>query len=59
MDAGAIIAQEVVPVEIGDTLEGLQERVKRYEHKVYPKALELLARNKVRLGSDGKIVWNL
>jgi len=59
VDAGAIIAQEVIPVEIGDTVEILQERVKTYEHKAYPRALELLARNKVRLGNDGKIVWNL
>jgi phosphoribosylamine--glycine ligase/phosphoribosylglycinamide formyltransferase/phosphoribosylformylglycinamidine cyclo-ligase len=59
VDAGAIIAQEVVPVEIGDTVHTLQERTKLVEHKVYPKALELLARNKVRLGEDGKLIWNL
>jgi len=59
VDAGAIITQEAVPVEIGDTIEVLQERVKTYEHKAYPKALELLARNKVHLDSDGKAVWNL
>lgn len=58
MDAGAIIAQEVVPVEFNDTVEILQERVKTYEHKAYPRALELLARDKIRLGEDGKIVWN-
>lgn len=59
MDAGAIIAQEVVPVEAGDTIEILQERVKTFEHKAYPRALEILARNKVSLGNDGKVVWNL
>jgi len=59
VDAGAIISQEVVPVEIGDTVKTLQERTKLVEHKVYPTALELLARNKVRLGDDSKLVWNL
>ncbi|ODM96825.1 Trifunctional purine biosynthetic protein adenosine-3 [Orchesella cincta] len=60
VDAGAIITQEAVPVEIGDTIEVLQERVKTYEHQAYPRALELLARDKVRLDTtNGKAVWNL
>jgi len=59
VDSGAIIAQEVVPVEAGDTIETLQERVKTFEHKAYPRALELLARDKVKLGNDGKLIWKL
>jgi folate-dependent phosphoribosylglycinamide formyltransferase PurN len=40
-------------------VEELEERVKVTEHKAYPEALELLVRNKVKLGDNGKIVWNL
>jgi phosphoribosylamine--glycine ligase/phosphoribosylglycinamide formyltransferase/phosphoribosylformylglycinamidine cyclo-ligase len=59
VDAGGIIVQEAVPIEIGDTVEVLQERVKTAEHRAYPTALELIVRNRVSLGKDGKVVWNL
>lgn len=59
MDAGAIICQETVPVHFGDTVEDLEERVKSAEHRAYPEALELLVRNHVKLGEDGKAEWNL
>jgi len=59
VDAGAIIFQETVPVHYNDTVEILEERVKTAEHRAYPEAVELLVRNKVRLGDDGKTVWNL
>jgi phosphoribosylamine--glycine ligase/phosphoribosylglycinamide formyltransferase/phosphoribosylformylglycinamidine cyclo-ligase len=59
VDAGAIIVQEVVPVEVGDTLSVLQDRVKTVEHTAYPQALELIARNKVTLSETGKLVWKL
>lgn len=48
-----------MPVLVGDTVPILQERVKTVEHVTYPKALELLARNKVSLDPNGKIRWNL
>ncbi|XP_050311309.1 trifunctional purine biosynthetic protein adenosine-3 isoform X2 [Anthonomus grandis grandis] len=57
VDAGAIIVQETVPIEVYDTEETLTERIKLAEHKAYPKALKLLATGKVRLGSDKKIFW--
>ena len=49
LDAGAIIAQAAVPVEIGDTVETLAARVLVEEHKLYPAALRLLAEGRVRL----------
>ncbi|KAM9320384.1 trifunctional purine biosynthetic protein adenosine-3-like [Gastrophryne carolinensis] len=58
VDAGAIIFQEAVPVEFGDTEETLSERVKKAEHKAFPAALQLVASGAVKLGSDGKICWN-
>jgi len=36
MDAGPILAQEVVPVRPGDTEETLHERIKVAERKLYP-----------------------
>ncbi|XP_019761020.1 trifunctional purine biosynthetic protein adenosine-3 isoform X1 [Dendroctonus ponderosae] len=57
VDAGAIIVQETVPIEVYDTEESLIERIKTAEHKAFPKALKLLATGKVRLGSDKKIFW--
>jgi len=46
VDTGVIIAQECTTVEDGDTEDTLSERVKSVEHKLYPKALELLAASK-------------
>ncbi|MBT3600811.1 MAG: phosphoribosylglycinamide formyltransferase [Candidatus Marinimicrobia bacterium] len=40
VDTGEIIAQEEVPILEGDTVEKLQERVKRIEHQLYPKVLD-------------------
>lgn len=57
VDAGGIIVQETVPVEVNDTEEDLIERVKIAEHKTYPIGLELLASGKVSLDVDGKVIW--
>jgi phosphoribosylamine--glycine ligase/phosphoribosylglycinamide formyltransferase/phosphoribosylformylglycinamidine cyclo-ligase len=57
IDAGAILVQESVQIELGDTEETLEERVKQVEHKVFPKALKLLATGKVYLNETGKLVW--
>ena len=58
MDAGAILVQESVPIEVGDTEDTLQERVKLTEHKVFPEALKLVATGKVYLNESGQLVWN-
>jgi len=42
-DHGLILAQEKVPVMIGDTPETLAERVLRVEHALYPKVLRGIA----------------
>jgi phosphoribosylglycinamide formyltransferase 1 len=42
-DRGAIIAQERVPVEAGDTPDTLAARVLTAEHHLYPRALHKLA----------------
>uniref|UniRef100_A0A8C8JV23 Trifunctional purine biosynthetic protein adenosine-3 n=1 Tax=Oncorhynchus tshawytscha TaxID=74940 RepID=A0A8C8JV23_ONCTS len=58
VDAGAIIAQEAVPVLMNDTEESLSDRIREAEHRAFPAALELVAAGGVRLGDDGRIIWN-
>uniref|UniRef100_A0A8C5Q6X6 Trifunctional purine biosynthetic protein adenosine-3 n=1 Tax=Leptobrachium leishanense TaxID=445787 RepID=A0A8C5Q6X6_9ANUR len=59
VDAGAIICQEAVPVEFGDTVETLSERVKKAEHRIFPRALQLVTSGEVSLQEDGRAYWNV
>ncbi|XP_044253731.1 trifunctional purine biosynthetic protein adenosine-3 [Tribolium madens] len=59
VDGGHIITQEAVPIELDDTEETLTERIKTAEHKAFPRALEWVAKGKVRIGEDNKLVWKL
>ena len=43
LDCGPVIAQAEVPVLAGDTAESLSARVLAEEHKLYPKALAMVA----------------
>jgi len=36
MDAGPVLAQETVPVLVGDTADTLHERIKKVERRLYP-----------------------
>ena len=42
LDGGPIIAQRVVPVMEGDTVETLSVRILQEEHKIYPEAVALV-----------------
>lgn len=53
MDAGPILAQEVVPVLPGDTEESLHERIKQVERVLYP---AVIGRALVELDSGRAIV---
>jgi len=57
VDCGAVLLQEAVSVVRGDTEHSLSERVKLVEHRLYPRALELLASGAVSLGDNGKVHW--
>lgn len=54
MDDGPIIEQEAVRVERDDTPETLAQRVLEAEHRIYPRALEMLARGEVRMSGGGR-----
>lgn len=60
IDSGAIVAQKSVPIEVGDTVESLTERVKTVEHVAYPEALKLVATGQAVLDLEtNKIIWNV
>jgi len=49
VDTGPIILQAVVPVKDNDTEESLAKRILVKEHQIYPKAVELFARGKIKI----------
>lgn len=48
-DTGPILLQAVVPVLQGDTVETLSARILKEEHRLLPKSIDLIARNKVKI----------
>ena len=59
-DRGPIIAQWPVPVLPGDTSGVLAARVLAVEHRLYPAALDAVARGRVTLGADGRVAgWTI
>lgn len=56
LDVGPIIAQAVVPVRGGDDPDRLAARVLRQEHRLYPRALELIASGAAWL-ENGRVMY--
>ena len=54
VDGGAIILQEVVPVYFDDNAEDIQKRVLVEEHKLLPKAIDLISKDKIEI-IDGRV----
>ena len=52
MDHGPIIAQGIVKIEDADTLESLEKKIHRLEHKLYPETINLVVEGKVNI--DGR-----
>ncbi len=55
MDTGPIILQAAVPVLDDDTEDTLSQRILKFEHKLYPIALDLVSKNKIRI-NDRKVI---
>jgi phosphoribosylglycinamide formyltransferase 1 len=51
-DAGPIVMQGAVPVHDDDTADALAARVLAVEHRIYPKALQLVASGRTRFEGD-------
>lgn len=49
VDTGPILIQAVVPVLQDDTAETLAARILEQEHRIYPRAIQLIAENRVRV----------
>ncbi len=49
VDGGAIIDQAIVPVYFKDTAEEIQKRVLVEEHKILPRAIEMIGENKIEI----------
>ena len=57
VDSGPILLQSVVKVNNDDTEESLSKRILAKEHKIYPQAVNLFARKKIRItGKQIKIL---
>ncbi len=54
VDTGPIIIQAVVPVLSDDTAETLAARILEQEHQIYPRAIQLIAEDRVRI--EGRMV---
>jgi phosphoribosylglycinamide formyltransferase 1 len=52
VDTGPIILQSVVKVKDDDTEDALAKRILKQEHKMYPKAIKLFAKGKIKI--DGR-----
>lgn len=56
LDAGPIVAQAAVPVLPGDDADSLAARILVQEHRLYPRALALIAGGRAKL-EDGRVVF--
>jgi len=57
MDSGPIIIQAVVKIKENDTIESLSKRILKEEHRIYPEAVNLFARKKIKV-TKGKTIIN-
>ena len=56
MDTGPIIIQAAVKIKEDDTEESLSKRILREEHRVYPEAVNLFARKKIKISGRKVII---
>ncbi len=56
MDTGPIIIQAVVKVKENDTEDTLAKRILKEEHRIYPEAVNLFARKKIRVSGRRTII---
>ena len=49
LDHGPIILQEAVSIDGDDTLETLEEKIHKVEHRLYPKAIRLFVEGKLKI----------
>lgn len=55
LDGGPVITQAHIPVSANDTVDSLQEKVHRVEHKILPRAIGWFAENRLTV-VNGKVL---
>ena len=56
VDTGPIIIQSAVKVRENDTKDTLSKRILREEHRIYPEAVNLFARKKIRISGRRAVI---
>ena len=56
LDGGPLVVQAVIPVQAGDSLDSLAQRVHQQEHLIYPLAVRWFAEGRLRLGAQGAML---
>lgn len=56
VDTGPIILQSVVKIKDDDTEENISKRILKQEHKIYPKAVKLFAKGKIKISGRKTII---
>ena len=56
MDTGPVIIQAVVKVNEKDTEESLSKKILKEEHRIYPEAVNLFARKKIKVSGRRTII---
>ncbi len=49
LDSGPIILQEALSIDQDESLEGLEEKIHRIEHKIYPLAVKYFCEDKLKI----------
>jgi len=56
MDTGPVIIQAVVKINEKDTEESLSKRILKEEHRIYPEAVNLFARKKIKVSGRRTVI---
>ena len=56
MDTGPVIIQAVVKISEKDTEESLSKRILKEEHRIYPEAVNLFARKKIKVSGRRTVI---
>ena len=56
MDTGPVIIQATVKVKENDTEESLSKRILKEEHRIYPEAVNLFARKKIKVSGRRTVI---
>ena len=56
MDTGPVIIQAVVKIKDSDTEASLSKRILKEEHRIYPEAINLFARKKIKVSGRRTII---